>query len=464
MNDQINVIFRDWRDWPNPEKKLLKVVVPNADVELEEKCLICLDQIYGGSPPREAINRMYQELYLATGRGFAPHYLLAAKFANHCDLKGGLHSVRGCAGNSFLSFLLGITETNPLPPHKYCRTCGYIEFVDAAVFASGYDIYRGKYDSELCPYCGNVLTGDGHGLDEMFFMGEFGDFAPCYIINVPEEVHHQMLSYLAAQGTIREGVSPEEINKAEPLGLCLDIIGDHRLSLLLELEKQTGVAIREIRCEDVDIPKFVEQMENTPDLGRKDHAILQELHPSCFSDAVKSCGFGNGEGTWIGNAAELIETVGNKRDLIAHRDDILETLQRCGVDRRTAVKLSHATRKGRTKKALTPELTAMLLDKGVPAWYLESMRKIRYLYPRAHSIEYMRSLFRLAWYGRHFPEDYSEVMRKAVKREQEEQAALERWIQKRKRYKNESLQLHYFCFRHSSEQNSSSGLDAMKGL
>lgn len=399
MSDQINVIFRDWRDWPNPEKKLLKVVVPDAEAELEEKSLICLDEIYGGNPPREAVNRMYQELYVATGRGFAPHYLLAAKLANRCDLKGGLHSVRGCSGNSFLSFLLGITETNPLPPHKYCRTCGYTEFVDSSVYASGYDIYCGKHDRESCPKCGDVLIGAGHSLDDMFFMGEYGDFAPCFIINVPEEVHHQMLSYLAAQGKIQDCASPKEINEAEPFGLYLDIIGDRRLSALLELEKRTGAAIREIRWEDVDLPAFVKQMEHTPFSCREDQAILQKLRPACFSDVVKAYGFGHGTGTWDDNAAELIETVGNKRDLIAHRDDVLETLLRYGVDRRTAVKLSNAARKGRAKKALTPELTAMLLEKGVPAWYLESLRKIQYLAPKANSIDCVRTLFRLAWYA-----------------------------------------------------------------
>lgn len=398
MNDQINVIFRDWRDWPNPEKKLLKVVLPNAEAELEEKCLICLDEIYGGNPPREAVNRMDQELYMATGQGFAPHYLLAAKFANHCDLKGGLHSVRGCAGNSFLSFLLGITETNPLPPHKYCRTCGYTEFVDASAYVSGYDIYCGKHDRESCPKCGDVLIGDGHSLDDMFFMGEFGDFAPCFIINVPEEVHHQMLSYLAAQGKIQDCASPKEINEAEPFGLYLDIIGDRRLSALLEMEKRTGAAIREIRWEDVDLPAFVKQMEHTPFLCREDQAILQKLRPACFSDVVKAYGFGHGTGTWDDNAAELIETVGSKRDLIAHRDDILDTLQQYGVDRRTAVTLSNATRKGRAKKTLTPERTALLLYKGVPEWYLDSMRKIQYLASKANSIDCARALFRLAWY------------------------------------------------------------------
>ena len=399
MNDQINVIFRDWRDWPNPEKKLLKVVVPDAEAELKEKCLICLDEIYGGNLPREAVNRMYQELYAATGRGFAPHYLLAAKLANRCDLVGGLHTVRGCAGNSFLSFLLGITETSPLPPHKYCRTCGYTEFVDASVYASGYDIFCGKHDRELCPKCGDALVGDGQNLDDTFFLGEWGDFAPSFSIDVPEEAHHQMLSYLEEQGKIQEGASPEEIKAAEPFGLCLDLIGDRRLSVLLELEKRTGAAIREIRCEDVDLPAFVEQMEQTPYLCREDLAILQKVRPRCFSDVVKAYGFGHGEGTWIGNAAELIETDGSKRDLIAHRDDILETLQQYGVDRRTAVTLSNATRKGRAKKVLTPELTTMLLEKRVPDWYWESLRKIQYLSPKAKSIDCVRTLFRLAWYA-----------------------------------------------------------------
>lgn len=71
----------------------------------------------------------------------------------------------------------------------------------------------------------------------------------------------------------------------------------------------------------------------------------------------------------------------------------------------------------------------MLLDKGVPAWYLESMRKIQYLYPRAHSIEYLRCLFRLAWYGQHFPDEYHGVMRKTAEKEKEEQAELKRLIQ-----------------------------------
>ena len=424
MNDQINVIFRDWRDWPNPEKKLLKVVVPNAEAELEKKCLICLDEIYGGNPPREAVNRMYQELYVATGRGFAPHYLLAAKLANRCDLVGSVHWVRGCSGNSFLSFLLGITETNPLPPHKYCRTCGYTEFIDASVYASGYDIFCGKHDRELCPKCGDAVVGDGQSLDDTFFLGEWGDFTPSFSIDVPEEVHHQMLSYLAAQGKIQECASPKEIKAAEPFGLCLDLIGDRRLSALLELEKRTGAAVREIQCEDVDIPAVVAQMEHTPFLCREDQAILQKIRPSCFSDVVKAYGFGHGTGTWNENAEELIETVGSKRELIAHRDDILETLQQYGVDRRTAVTLSNATRKGRVKKALTPERTAMLLDKGVPAWYLESMRKIQYLAPKAHSTEKARTLFRLAWYGQNFPNVYEEVVQKYREKEEADKAEL----------------------------------------
>jgi hypothetical protein len=106
-----------------------------------------------------------------------------------------------------------------LPPHKYCRSCGYTEFVDASVYASGYDIDCSKRERALCPQCGGELVGDGHNLDDTFFLGEWGDFAPSFSINVPEETHHQMLSWLAAQGKIQECASPKEIDAAEPVGL-----------------------------------------------------------------------------------------------------------------------------------------------------------------------------------------------------------------------------------------------------
>ena len=108
--------------------------------------------------------------------------------------------------------------------------------------------------------------------------------------------------------------------------------------------------------------------------------------------------------------APFVQIEADAKDVIAHRDDILQTLLRYGVERRTAVKLSHAAKKGRAKTALTPELTALLQEKGVPEWYVSSMKKIAYLFPRAHATENCIQALRLTWYQAHTIKHYFDVL------------------------------------------------------
>ena len=40
---------------------------------------------------------------------------------------------------------------------------------------------------------------------------------------------------------------------------------------------------------------------------------------------------------------------------------------------------------------------------GIPRWYIESLQKINYLFPRAHAVTYVMSAYRIAWYKVHHP-------------------------------------------------------------
>ena len=411
MRDQINVCFRDFRNNPLTFTKVV-YTFPDADAELRLRCFQKMEEKYGKNPPKQISDRLEQELSCLVGAencSHAPYFLLVKTLVEHCVSLGGRHSLRGCGGNSFVAYLLGITEVNPLPPHKYCPACGYVEFVDPAEWESGFDLFGGEQDEEPCPHCGAGLIGDGHNLDSTFLFGEDGSLYPIFGINVSEQLFHQMFDYLAGLGEVYENIPKTDVY-AGLSSYIIEICSSRWLSVLKELEARTGVPARSVPIDRSLISCLAESSEYSPYISKGSFLVLQNFRPGSFSELVQVCGLSHGTGTWKGNAEDILGSVCDAKDVIAHRDDILQTLLRYGVERRTAVKLSHAARKGRAKTALTPELTALLLEKGVPEWYVSSMKKIDYLFPRAHATENCIQALRLTWYQAHFPRGFADTV------------------------------------------------------
>ncbi len=62
--------------------------------------------------------------------------------------------------------------------------------------------------------------------------------------------------------------------------------------------------------------------------------------------------------------------------------------------------------KVRKGKGLTEEEEELLSQHQVPGWYIESCKKIKYMFPKAHAVAYVMMSFRIAYYKVHYPEAF----------------------------------------------------------
>ena len=98
-------------------------VMEHADDKLRTACEQALAEKYGESIPDQIRARYESELGHIVSDGFSPYYILASMMTTKSRELGYLHNLRGSAGGSFIVYLLGISEVNPLPPHTCCPRC-----------------------------------------------------------------------------------------------------------------------------------------------------------------------------------------------------------------------------------------------------------------------------------------------------------------------------------------------------
>ncbi|WP_027121533.1 PolC-type DNA polymerase III [Mycoplasma leonicaptivi] len=132
--------------------------------------------------------------------------------------------------------------------------------------------------------------------------------------------------------------------------------------------------------------------------------MLYEAKPESFADLTAISGLSHGEGVWSGNAYNLVKEQGKKlSEVISCRDDIMVFLISKGVPKKTSFDIMEKVRKG---KGMTSEEEEILKSYNVPMWAIESMQKIKYMFPKAHAVAYVIMAWKIGWFKIYKPLEY----------------------------------------------------------
>lgn len=136
--------------------------------------------------------------------------------------------------------------------------------------------------------------------------------------------------------------------------------------------------------------------------------MLEETHPHNFSELLQISGLSHGTDVWRGNAEDLITKKNVTIDkVIGCRDNIMMDLIHWEVEPSIAFRVMEDVRKG---KGIKPDDEEVLKkNPKVPSWYLDSCKKIKYMFPKAHAAAYVLMALRIAYFKVYFPVMYYDV-------------------------------------------------------
>lgn len=203
--------------------------------------------------------------------------------------------------------------------------------------------------------------------------------------------------------------------------LKLDILGHDDPTVIRMLEDLTGVNARNIRIGDKQVMKLFTTTDvmgikpedinsevgsfGIPEFGTKFvRQMLIDTKPTTFAELVRISGLSHGTDVWLNNAQDIVRNGTAKlSEVICTRDDIMVYLIYKGLPPKAAFKIMESVRKG---KGLKEEDEKLMRDNSVPEWYIQSCKKIKYMFPKAHASAYVMMAFRIAYFKLYYPEAF----------------------------------------------------------
>ncbi len=198
----------------------------------------------------------------------------------------------------------------------------------------------------------------------------------------------------------------------------IDALGHDDPTFIKMLKDLTGIDPMTVPMDDPDTlaifnstrPLGVDPVELGSDVGTYGipefgtefvRGMLVETRPKTFAELVRISGLSHGTDVWLNNARDWINLgYATLSEVISCRDDIMNFLIHKGMEPSLAFKIMENVRKG---KGVTEEMEREMRKLRVPDWFVESCKRIKYLFPKAHAVAYVSMAFRIAYFKVHYP-------------------------------------------------------------
>lgn len=320
-------------------------------------------ELYQQNIPKNIQERYEYEINSILENNFENIYILLYLVSNKVKEDNEYFLLSGTIGSSFIVYLLGITDIDPIKYNIPFETSSAIEGYRRPNFEL---VFSMKYLNKIKRYIEVILKENGMLTDE-----------------------------------------------TSDDGLKLYLRGNTDLDFVLRLEKLTDKKYTTILLDDKESLELLKNA-NTLGISEFDYILVRnmilEIKPNSFEDFVKISGLSHGTDVWTNNANELIKNgTATLNEVIACRDDIMNYLIEQGVEKGIAFNIMESVRKGKIRKNREEkwdEYKEIMKNHNVPEWYIKSCEKIKYLFPRAHAVNYVMNSFRLAYYKVHYPKEF----------------------------------------------------------
>jgi len=219
-----------------------------------------------------------------------------------------------------------------------------------------------------------------------------------------------------------------DFNSMHDVLIKLDILGHDNPTIIRMLEDTTGIDPLKIPLNDEKVLSLFSGVEalnvkpedimgidigtlGIPEFGTNFvRGMLSETRPSTMAELVRISGLSHGTDVWNGNAKELIMNgTTTLAGAICTRDDIMNYLVKKGMDQREAFFIMEAVRKGQWAKGRDGKMEERIQhmqEAGVEEWFIESCRKIAYMFPKAHAVAYVVMSLRIAYCKVYYPAQF----------------------------------------------------------